>query len=155
MQDEQGKAFIECVASLPANTVAPSLTFDAECWIVFMNSQDNPLLNNSRMGLVDVIDAPNGIQTTLTHAIRCVAAKHGGFSKWPPSQFLDWGTVVVIGESVVACPRPLSEGTKERKRNHHKHYHTEGFPTSDVDFFVWGLTVEEEEVKISKICEAV
>jgi hypothetical protein len=56
---------------------------------------------------------------------------------------LDWSNVVVAGGSVLACLLPVPETYKESKRTLRKWFHSEAYPTSDVDLFLWGLTAEE------------
>ncbi|KAJ7066903.1 ankyrin repeat protein [Mycena belliarum] len=79
----------------------------------------------------------------------------GVFSEGSLSQLLDWNNVVAAGGSVLACLTPLSDAAKVSKRSMRKYYHSVAYPTSDVDLFLWGLTPDQAEVKISKIYEAV
>ncbi|KAJ6544332.1 hypothetical protein B0H19DRAFT_1380614 [Mycena capillaripes] len=79
----------------------------------------------------------------------------GVFSEGSLSQLFDWNNVVAAGGSVLACLTPLSEEAKVSKRSMRKYYHSVAYPTSDVDLFLWGLTPEQAEVKITKIYEAV
>ncbi|KAJ6473130.1 ankyrin repeat protein, partial [Mycena sanguinolenta] len=79
----------------------------------------------------------------------------GVFSEGSLSQLLDWNNVVAAGGSVLACLTPLSDEAKTSKRSMRKYYHSVAYPTSDVDLFLWGLTPEQAEVKITKIYEAV
>ncbi|KAF7354601.1 Ankyrin repeat protein [Mycena sanguinolenta] len=79
----------------------------------------------------------------------------GVFSEGSLSQLLDWNNVVAAGGSVLACLTPLSDVAKVSKRSMRKYYHSAAYPTSDVDLFLWGLTPEQAEVKITKIYEAV
>ncbi|ESK95874.1 ankyrin repeat protein [Moniliophthora roreri MCA 2997] len=77
------------------------------------------------------------------------------FTEGSLSQLLDWNNVVAAGGSVLACLMPLPESAKASKRAMRKFYHSAAYPTSDVDLFLWGMTPEEAEVKITKIYEAV
>ncbi|KAJ7499894.1 ankyrin repeat protein, partial [Mycena latifolia] len=79
----------------------------------------------------------------------------GVFSEGSLSQLLDWNNVVAAGGAVLACLTPLSDAAKVSKRSMRKYYHSAAYPTSDVDLFLWGLTSEQAEVKITKIYEAV
>ncbi|KAF7333042.1 Ankyrin repeat protein [Mycena venus] len=79
----------------------------------------------------------------------------GVFSEGSLSQLFDWNNVVAAGGSVLACLTPLSEEAKVSKRSMRKYYHSAAYPTSDVDLFLWGMTPEQAEVKITKIYEAV
>ncbi|KAF8169052.1 hypothetical protein K438DRAFT_1730433 [Mycena galopus ATCC 62051] len=79
----------------------------------------------------------------------------GVFSEGSLSQLLDWNNVVAAGGAVLACLTPLSDEAKASKRSMRKYYHSVAYPTSDVDLFLWGLTPEQAEVKITKIYEAV
>ncbi|KAK7044109.1 hypothetical protein VNI00_007826 [Paramarasmius palmivorus] len=77
------------------------------------------------------------------------------FTEGSLSQLFDWNNVVAAGGSVLACVMPLPEAAKVSKRAMRKYYHSAAYPTSDVDLFLWGMTPEEAEVKITKIYEAV
>ncbi|KAJ7661416.1 ankyrin repeat protein [Mycena polygramma] len=77
------------------------------------------------------------------------------FSEGSLSQLFDWNNVVAAGGSVLACLTPLSEEAKVSKRSMRKYYHSVAYPTSDVDLFLWGMTPEQAEMKITKIYEAV
>ncbi len=77
------------------------------------------------------------------------------FTEGSLSQLLDWNNVVAAGGSVLACLTPLPESATVYKRATRKFYHSNAYPTSDVDLFLWGMTPEEAEVKIIKIYEAV
>ncbi|KAK7062773.1 hypothetical protein VNI00_000262 [Paramarasmius palmivorus] len=79
----------------------------------------------------------------------------GVFTEGSLSQLLDWNNVVAAGGSVLACLMPLHESAKVSKRAMRKFYHSAAYPTSDVDLFLWGMTPQEAEVKITKIYEAV
>lgn len=55
----------------------------------------------------------------------------------------DWQGVVAAGGSVLACMEPLSEKNGETRRAMGKWYHSQRFPTSDVDLFLWGMNKEQ------------
>ncbi|KAH9949869.1 hypothetical protein B0H21DRAFT_819796 [Amylocystis lapponica] len=77
------------------------------------------------------------------------------FSEGSLSQLLDWNNVVAAGGSVQACLNPVPEFAKVSKRALRKHFHTNAYPTSDVDLFLYGLTPEQAEAKTISIYEAV
>ncbi|KAF8185205.1 ankyrin [Pholiota molesta] len=77
------------------------------------------------------------------------------FTEGSLSQLLDWNNVVAAGGSVLACMTPLDEKDKTSKRAIRKFYHSNAYPTSDVDLFLWGLNAEQAEAKIKSIYEAV
>jgi hypothetical protein len=59
------------------------------------------------------------------------------------SQLLDWSNVVAAGGSVLACLAPLPEEAKASRRATRKYFHSEAFPTSDIDLFLWGLDAKQ------------
>ena len=59
------------------------------------------------------------------------------------SQLTDWSNVIAAGGSVQACLMPLPKAATGSKRAMRKYYHDRAFPSSDVDIFLYGLTVEE------------
>ena len=59
------------------------------------------------------------------------------------SQLTDWSNVIAAGGSVQACLMPLPKAATGSKRAIRKFYHDRAFPSSDVDIFLYGLTVEE------------
>jgi hypothetical protein len=59
------------------------------------------------------------------------------------SQLVDWSNVIAAGGSVQACLMPLPKAATGSKRAMRKYYHDKAFPSSDVDLFLYGLTVEE------------
>jgi hypothetical protein len=65
------------------------------------------------------------------------------FTEGSLSQLLDWNNVVAAGGSVLACMTPLDEKDKTSKRAIRKFYHSNAYPTSDVDLFLWGLNAEQ------------
>ena len=77
------------------------------------------------------------------------------FTEGSLSQLFDWSNVIVAGGSVQACLAPLPEKAKTSKRALRKYFHSNAFPASDVDLFLYGLTPEQAEVKINAIYEAV
>uniref|UniRef100_A0A8H7XIV8 Ankyrin repeat protein n=1 Tax=Psilocybe cubensis TaxID=181762 RepID=A0A8H7XIV8_PSICU len=77
------------------------------------------------------------------------------FTEGSLSQLINWNNVVAAGGSVLACLTPLHESDKTSKRAIRKYYHSNAYPTSDVDLFLWGLNPEQAEAKIKEIYEAV
>ncbi|KAI0325229.1 ankyrin [Cubamyces sp. BRFM 1775] len=77
------------------------------------------------------------------------------FSEGSLSQLTDWSNVVVAGGSISACLAPLPDSAKTSKRTMRKYFHSNAFPTSDVDVFLYGLTPEQAEAKMQVIYEAV
>ncbi|KAH9034021.1 hypothetical protein EDB83DRAFT_2296389 [Lactarius deliciosus] len=71
------------------------------------------------------------------------------------SQLADWSNVIAAGGSVQACLMPLPKAATGSKRAMRKHFHEKAFPSSDVDLFLYGLTIEEAERKIITIYEAI
>ncbi|KAJ3511469.1 hypothetical protein NLJ89_g4078 [Agrocybe chaxingu] len=77
------------------------------------------------------------------------------FTEGSLSQLLDWNNVIAAGGSVLACLAPLEAVHTASKRAICKHYHSNAYPASDIDLFLWGLNVEQAEAKIKTIYEAV
>ncbi|KAG8914790.1 hypothetical protein FRC01_003909, partial [Tulasnella sp. 417] len=79
------------------------------------------------------------------------------FSEGALNQLSNWNNVVVAGGSVLACLAPLPERVVEQgsKRAIRKYYHSEAYPASDVDLFLYGLTPEQAEEKCLEIYNAV
>ena len=67
----------------------------------------------------------------------------GIFTESSLSQLADWSNVIAAGGSVQACLMPLPETATGGKRALRKYFHDQAFPSSDVDIFLFGLTVEE------------
>jgi len=65
------------------------------------------------------------------------------FTEGSLSQLLNWNNVVAAGGSVLACLNPLEAANKISKRAIRKHYHSNAYPTSDVDLFLWGLDTKQ------------
>jgi hypothetical protein len=65
------------------------------------------------------------------------------FTEGSLSQLSDWNNVVAAGGSVLACMLPLEESRKVSKREIRKYLHSEAYPTSDVDLFLWGMNAEQ------------
>ncbi|KAH9017611.1 ankyrin repeat protein [Lactarius pseudohatsudake] len=79
----------------------------------------------------------------------------GIFTENSLSQLADWSNVIAAGGSVQACLMPLPKAATGSKRAMRKYFHEKAFPSSDVDLFLYGLTVDEAERKIITIYEAV
>ncbi|KIJ65131.1 hypothetical protein HYDPIDRAFT_153095 [Hydnomerulius pinastri MD-312] len=77
------------------------------------------------------------------------------FTEGSLSQLADWSNVVVAGGSVLACVSPLPDHVKKSKRAVRKYFHSEAYPSSDIDLFLYGLTPEQAEKKINAIYEAI
>jgi hypothetical protein len=68
----------------------------------------------------------------------------GVFTENSLTQLADWSNVIAAGGSVQACLMPLPKSaTTGSKRAMRKYFHDNAFPSSDVDIFLYGLTVEE------------
>jgi hypothetical protein len=65
------------------------------------------------------------------------------FSEGSLSQLTDWNNVVVAGGSVLASLAPLPKFAQKTKRGVRKYFHGEGYPNSDIDMFIYGLTPEQ------------
>lgn len=67
------------------------------------------------------------------------------FSEGALSQLTDWTGVIVAGGSVLACLAPLPDRVVKQgsKRAIRKYYHSEAYPASDVDLFLYGMTPEQ------------
>jgi len=70
------------------------------------------------------------------------------FTEGSLSQLMDWNNVVAAGGSVLACLTPLKQEDKISKRATRKHYHSNVYPTSDVDLFLWGMTPEQVNLSL-------
>ncbi|KIO24997.1 hypothetical protein M407DRAFT_211280 [Tulasnella calospora MUT 4182] len=79
------------------------------------------------------------------------------FSEGALSQLTNWNNVIVAGGSVLASLAPLPEHVLNQgsKRAIRKYYHSEAYPASDVDLFLYGLTPQEAEKKCLDIYDAV
>ncbi|KAJ7123967.1 hypothetical protein C8R43DRAFT_958870 [Mycena crocata] len=96
-------------------------------------------------GLLDVFEAPVDIRSTRARVVNAedetdLSAHEGSLSQL---QLGDWDNVVAAGGAVLACLTPLSEEARVSKRSTRKYYHSAAYPTSDVDFFLWGMTPEQ------------
>ena len=67
----------------------------------------------------------------------------GIFTENSLSQLADWSNVIAAGGSVQACLMPLPKTATGGKRAMRKYFHDKAFPSSDIDIFLYGLTVEE------------
>jgi hypothetical protein len=65
------------------------------------------------------------------------------FTEGSLSQLPDWSNVIAAGGSIQACLAPLPNSATGSKRAMRKYFHHKAFPSSDVDIFLYGLTVEE------------
>ncbi|PPQ88912.1 hypothetical protein CVT25_009147 [Psilocybe cyanescens] len=173
------ESFVEPVNALPTlpgvsldAVLQSSLDEEAELRKLFATDKKNPRLSNPYIGLVDVFDAPATIRTIRARVVEgkqnlspkyvmpvtddnrilegtlCTVADVEEFKKnWTIftegslSQLVNWNNVVAAGGSVLRAIR--------------KYYHSNAYPTSDVDLFLWGMTPDQAEIKIKEIYEAV
>ncbi|KAG9037698.1 hypothetical protein FRB95_004544 [Tulasnella sp. JGI-2019a] len=79
------------------------------------------------------------------------------FSEGALSQLVDWTGVIAAGGSVLACLAPLPDRVVEQgsKRAIRKYYHSEAYPASDIDLFLYDMTPEQAEEKCKAIFAAV
>ncbi|KAG9005316.1 hypothetical protein FRB93_009870 [Tulasnella sp. JGI-2019a] len=79
------------------------------------------------------------------------------FTEGALSQLEDWTGVIAAGGSVLACLAPLPTRVVEQgsKRAIRKYYHSEAYPASDVDLFLYGMTPKQAEEKCKAIFAAV
>jgi hypothetical protein len=56
---------------------------------------------------------------------------------------LDWNNVVAAGGAVLACLLSFPEAARGSRRNMRKHYHAAAYPSSNIDLFLWGLSLDE------------
>jgi hypothetical protein len=158
-----------------------SLDEEAEIRRLFATDPGNDRVKDSHVGLVDIFDAPQDIRTTRARVVRddfnlsekyimplsevrrrkegspaMVADLDEFKNNWTifsenSLSLLDWTNVVAAGGSVLACVTPVPESAKESKRALRKFFHTDKYPTSDVDLFLYGMTSEQAEAKIISI----
>ncbi|KAH9017612.1 ankyrin repeat-containing domain protein [Lactarius pseudohatsudake] len=91
----------------------------------------------------------------MVESLEAFKKNWGIFTENSLSQLVDWSNVIAAGGSVQACLMPLPKVAAGSKRAMRKYFHEKAFPSSDVDLFLYGLTVEEAERKIVTIYEAV
>jgi hypothetical protein len=70
-------------------------------------------------------------------------------------RYLDWSNVFVAGGSVLACLMPLDAKRTESNAAKRKYYHTDGYKSSDIDIFLYGLSEAEAEAKVRHIYDAI
>ena len=73
----------------------------------------------------------------------------GVFTENSLSRLADWSNVIAAGGSVQACLMPLPKTATSNRRAMRKYFHDKAFPTSDVDLFLYNLTVEEVRCVLS------
>jgi len=73
------------------------------------------------------------------------------FSEGSLSQLIDWDNVIVAGGSVLACLTPLPKYAQKTKRGLRKYFHGEGYPNSDIDMFIYGLTPEQVRFNVAAV----
>ena len=155
----------------------PSLDDEAQLRRLFATDTENSRLSAPHVGLIDVFDAPTDIRTTRARVVRnefdlsekylmpltearrrkegtpaTVSSMEEFIQNWSifsegSLSLLDWGNVVVAGGSILACLLPVPDANKGSKRSLRKYFHSTAFPTSDIDLFLYGLTLEQAEAK--------
>ena len=79
----------------------------------------------------------------MVENLKAFKTNWGVFTENSLSQLADWSNVIAAGVSVQACLMPLPKTATSSKRAMRKYFHDEAFPSSDVDIFLYDLTVEE------------
>ncbi|KAH9170814.1 hypothetical protein EDB89DRAFT_2230439 [Lactarius sanguifluus] len=155
-QNKEATQFLSRIATLPRGPVSldhvlhPSLDDEADLRKLFATDKGNARLKDIHVGLVDVFAAPGDIRTTRARVVKDDAdrdAQH--IMALPSSLRREEGSPAMV-ENLEALEQPT--GSKRAMR---KYFHEKAFPSSDVDLFLYGLTVEEAERKIVTIYEAV
>lgn len=77
------------------------------------------------------------------------------FTEGSLSLLTNWDNVIAAGGAIQACLTPVPDNYKVSKRALRKHFHSNAYPSSDVDLFLYGLTPAQAEIKINEIYEAV
>lgn len=149
----------------------PAIEIERELWTLFATDKSHERLTDAHVGLVDVFDAPDSIRTTrarladdedlsaryimpLTQENRrieglCMLKDLSDFKKnWDvftegSLSRLDWNNVVAAGGVVLACLLSFPEAARGSRRIMRKHYHAAAYPSSDIDLFLWGLSLDE------------
>ena len=80
---------------------------------------------------------------SMVENLKAFKTNWGIFTENSLSQLADWSNVIAAGGSVQACLMPLPKTATSSKRAMRKYFHDEAFPSSDVDIFLYDLTVEE------------
>ena len=80
---------------------------------------------------------------SMVENLEAFKANWGIFTENSLSQLADWSNVIAAGGSVQACLMPLPKTATGSKRAMRKYFHDNAFPSSDVDLFLYNLTVEE------------
>ncbi|KAG8952591.1 hypothetical protein FRC04_003952 [Tulasnella sp. 424] len=96
-------------------------------------------------------------ELSMTSSLEDFRTRWAIFSEGALSQLTNWNNVIAAGGSVLACLAPLPEHVAKQgsKRAIRKYYHSEAYPASDVDLFLYGLTPEQAEEKCIEIYNAV
>lgn len=68
---------------------------------------------------------------------------------------MNWDNVVAAELSVVNCLLPVPEPFKQTKRTLREYYHEKFCPASDVDLFLYGLSLDQAIEKIKQIERAI
>ncbi|KAJ6447398.1 hypothetical protein C8R47DRAFT_1231449 [Mycena vitilis] len=175
-QTPEAQSFLQRILGLSKDpgvpldyVLKPSLDDETELRRLFATDKAHARLANPYVGMVDIFDAPAAIFYVMPLS-ELNRRKEGTASMVNDLEEFQKNWAVFSGLAVPAfrleqrrrCwrfrPRvshpPLRRGQGLQKV-HEKYYHSVAYPTSDVDLFLWGLTPEQAEVKITKIYEAV
>ena len=68
---------------------------------------------------------------------------------------MDWSNVFAAGGSVLACLQPIPAPHNANNIAIRNYYHKEAYKNSDIDLFVYGLTEEEANKKMSQIFDTI
>ncbi|GMH44672.1 hypothetical protein BSKO_12624 [Bryopsis sp. KO-2023] len=70
-------------------------------------------------------------------------------------KYMNWDGVFAAGGSVLACLQPLPVTCDRNNRDRRAYMHDRGFPSSDIDLFLYGMAAGEAKRKIVEIYDAV
>ncbi|KAH8995800.1 hypothetical protein EDB86DRAFT_3077358 [Lactarius hatsudake] len=174
-QNKEATQFLSRIATLPRGPVSldhvlqPSLDDEAELRKLFATDKGNTRLKDIHVGLVDVFAAPSDIRTTRARVVKEDADRDAQHIMALPSSLRREEGFPAMVESLEAFKKNWSIFTENSlsqltdwsnagtgsKRAMRKYFHEKAFPSSDVDIFLYGLTIEEAERKIVTIYEAV
>ncbi|KAH9180206.1 hypothetical protein EDB89DRAFT_2061917 [Lactarius sanguifluus] len=174
-QNKEAAQFLSQVATLPNGPVSldkvlqPSLDDEAELRKLFATDKGNARLSDIHVGLVDVFAAPSDIRTTRARAVKDDADRDAQHimalpsslrrEEGSPAMVESLGTFKknwsIFTENSLSQLTDWSNAATGSKRAMRKYFHEKAFPSSDVDIFLYGLTVDEAERKIITIYEAV
>ncbi|KAI9433880.1 hypothetical protein H4582DRAFT_2081568 [Lactarius indigo] len=174
-QNKEATQFLSRIATLPKGPVSldhvlqPSLDDEGELRKLFATDKSNARLRDIHVGLVDVFAAPSDIRTTRARVVKDDADRDAQHVMALPSSLRREEGSPAMVENLEAFKKNWSIFTENfsflnsqtganaatgSKRAMRKHFHDKAFPSSDVDLFLYGLTIEEER-KIVSIYEAI